>query len=278
MPPPAPLEVKTIYTAQKGRRGPRPAFRRGPATGGVSLVLLGLLNLVAAGGLYYATWWRVDPFLYLTLMMKTPVDVDLEAAGTIFGVPPGGRTGRSERAASEPRLGEPALREPPWGKQTAQKVIPIAAYSWLTLATVAVIALSLASGAALGRGGGTVWRRLGVVLTIGTLLGLGFAVYRVWTVYGIQYRPDHLRIGMAGLAFLGLTVGLLIGRGVRGLTRLSAIVLILSALGSALGLYLGSGCGAIDPKQSTPAYLGFVFVIHSAWGWVLLAAAGRVRG
>ena len=236
-----------------------------------SLLLLGVLNLVASGGLYYATWWHADPFIYLTLMMKTPVDVDPGAVGAMFGVSP-----EAPSSQKGPGVSEQEPEGPVWSGKTAQLAIPITSYSWLTLATIAFCALSLASGATLGRAGGSTWRRIGVVVAIIAALGLGYAVYSVWSEYGARFRPNHLRIGMGGLAILVLMIGVSFGRGARGLTRLAAIVLILSAMGTAAGLYIGHRCGAVDPAWSTPAYIGLAFGVHSLWGWILLVVSGRI--
>ena len=269
----APLEIKVVYDSSKRRR--RTSYRRvtaptkrrmGP------LLLVGVLNLAASGGLYYATWWHADPFIYLTLMMKTPVDVDPGAVGAIFGVSP-----EAPSSQKGPGVREQQPEGPVWSGKTAQIAIPITSYSWLTLATIAACALSLASGAVLGRAGGSVWRRIGVVMTIIVALGLGYAVFRVWNEYGARFLPNHLRFGMGGLTLLLLMIGLSIGRGARGLTLLAAIVLILSAMGTAASLYVGRKCGAIEPALSTPAYLALAFAIHSVWGWILLVVSGRVR-
>src|SRR3990172_2018373 len=82
----APLEVKVIFDASsRGRRRPTRRVSHSPRVSRSSpWIVLGLLNFLAAGGLYYATWWRVDPFIYMTLMLKTPVDMDLNMAAGIF--------------------------------------------------------------------------------------------------------------------------------------------------------------------------------------------------
>ena len=82
---------------------------------------------------------------------------------------------------------------------------------------------------------------------------------------------------MSALMLLAALAGSAIGRGARGLTRLAGVLLILSAVGSVAGLYLGSQCGAIRPGLSSLTFMGIVFVVHSAWGWILLPVAARIR-
>ena len=97
-----------------------------------------------------------------------------------------------------------------------------------------------------------------------------------WQDYGLKYRPDHFRFGMAGFVVTVAAIGITIGRGARMLTRLAAAMVILSAVASVVGLYLGAECGAIDPARSSMAFLALVFAIHSLWGWVLLPVSSRL--
>ncbi|MEK7731537.1 MAG: hypothetical protein AAB363_06740 [Planctomycetota bacterium] len=262
------LEVKVIFDASsRGRRRPTRRVGCSPRVSRSSpWIVLGLLNFLAAGGLYYATWWRVDPFIYLTLMLKTPVDVDLNMAAGIF----------------VPRPTEPREQTPPpsvapsYTGRTAQMMIGGAAYGWLTLATLAACTLSASAGAAIGRIGGLRGRRVGTLLALTLTLVLAIAALVVWNQFGRHYLPIHLRMGMGGLVLVTALIGLALGRAARGLARLAAITLILSAVGTVAGLYLGSQCGAIPPAQSAPLYLALAFLIHSGYGWIQLPILARL--
>ena len=268
----APLEVKVIFDASsRGRRKRTHRVRSSPRVNRSSpWIVLGFLNLLAAGGLYYATWWRVDPFIYLTLMLKTPVDMDLDQAAGIF-VP---RNHEPREPAAQPL--PVSVASSAWTGDTVRKVMGSAAYGWLTLATAAACALALSSGSAFGRIGGSPWRRAGIVLAATLTLVLAVAVFLVWNEYGRKYLPVHLRFGMGGLALWMASIGLALGRAARGLARLAAITLIFSALGTVVALYLGSQCGAIPPEQSTLLYLALAFLIHSIYGWGQLPILSRL--
>ncbi len=270
------LEVKVIFDASsRGRRKPTHRVRSSPRVSrSTPWIILGLLNLLAAGGLYYAAWWRVDPFIYLTLMLKTPVDMDLDQAAGIF-VP----RNHEPREPAAPPAAPPlpvSVASSPWTGDTVRKVMGAAAYGWLTLATAAACALALSSGSAFGRIGGLPWRRAGIVLGGTLTLVLAVAAFVVWNEYGRKYLPSHLRFGMGGLALWMALIGLALGRAARGLARFAAITLILSSVGTVTGLYLGSQCGAIPPEQSTPLYLAVAFLIHSIYGWIQLPILSRM--
>lgn len=270
----SPLDIKVVYDASSrpGQRGKavRASGRRPRPT----LLIVALLNLVVAGVLCYATWWPADKFIYLNFVLHTPLDVDVDAAAS--AIVPG--------LAADPFAGEPkeelpedTFVPPAIVGKTAQIVIGVTGYSWLALATIAFCALGLAGGAGLGRAGGSTWRKIGVILSLVALLALAWAGHDVWSEYGGEYPPGKLRAGMAGLVLLSALVGLAVGRAPRGLSRLAAVILIVAAVGSVLGLYLGKLCGAVDPEYSSILFLLIVFVLHSLWGWVLFPVSVRMR-
>ncbi|MFH1109330.1 MAG: hypothetical protein V1790_09070 [Planctomycetota bacterium] len=267
----APLEVKVIFDASsRGRRKPTHRVRSSPRISRSSpWIILGIFNLLAGGGLYYTTWWRVDPFIYLTFMLRSPVDVSVFAFTPLAFPIPEPRSDLAVQATRE------MLRSPPELARN-QIMMGATAYGWLTLATAAACALSLSAGAALSRIGGSPWRRAGVVLAATLTLALAAAVFLVWNEYGRKYLPVHLRFGMGGLALWMASIGLALGRAARGLARLAAITLIFSAAGTVVALYLGSQCGAIPPEQSTPLYLALAFLIHSIYGWIQLPILSRL--
>lgn len=375
-----PLDIKVIYSASGKRASPkraappprpqrdprshrRPEGSRAAATSGrtspFKLLLLGVLNLAVAGGLYYATWWRVDrELIYMTLTYKTHVPgVNLDEFAKLIvpnaappprvsrgttaptrgrGSQPGARekasgrrvgnsrrTGRTRQdarpevqnpepsagakdepspnatetggaqqptnaAGSDTRAGEMAAateQETASGDQhqarytgeTATKIIGISAYGWLTLSTIAFGFLAMAAGALLATAGGHRWRRIGLILSAGGLAGLCWFGYSTWVQYGEAYPTGHLRWGMGGLALLAVLVGMAIGRAPKGLNRVAAAMLLVSAIGSVVALYLGHLCDAIPAEQASLGFLAVVFVIHSFYGWLLLPVASRLR-
>jgi hypothetical protein len=270
-----PLDIKVVYDASSRRK------RKGTVVPGGErkraapiLLVVGLLNLAAAGGLCYATWWPIDSFIYMNFVLRTPLDIDLDAAaGAIMP----GLSADSPQAAGATDLPVGELPPPTIVGRTAQIVIGVTGYSWLTLATMAACALALAGGAAWGRSGGALWRTAGLLLAVVVVAGLAWFGYSVWTEYGTVYPPGALDLGMGGLVLLAALVGMAIGRGARGLTRLAGIMLIISAAGSVAGLYSGRLCGAVESQYASFSFMAVVFVIHSVWGWVLLPLASRMR-
>jgi hypothetical protein len=243
-----------------------------------------VLNLIVAGALCYGTWWRVDPYLYMTMMLHTPVPVqgvDLDEAAThILGISPeeSGSTVPMPAADADSPLPapNPPERTQQYRSDTAQAVIFGSAYIWLALATIACCVVAASGGASLGRAGGRPIRTFGVIAASGGMLALVYVVYQMWGEYGWQYRPTHWRTGMSLLVLLTAFAGLVVARGARRLTRLAAVLLIVSAAGSVAGLYLGAQAGAIPVEQSTPMFLALVFIIHSLYGWILLPVSSRV--
>lgn len=270
----SPLDIKVVYDASSrpGRQGkamPVGGRRRRPM-----LPVVALLNILVAGALCYATWWPADKFIYLNFVLHTPLDVDVDAAASAI-VPSLAANPSAADLEEEPP--ENSFAPPAIVGRTAQIVIAATGYLWLMLATIACCALGLAGGAGVGHTGGSTLRGAGAVLSLAVVLGLAWAGYSVWSEYGSEYPPDKLRAGMAGLVFLSVMAGLAIGRAPRGLSRLAAVILILAAVGSAVALYLGRLCGAVDPEYSSILSLGIVFVVHSLWGWILFPIASRVR-
>ena len=271
-----PLDITIVYSASGRQRRRESVAHTYRAARGGSLLLLGALNLIAAGAMYYGIWWRVDPFLYVRFIMRGYLPgVDLDQAANIFGP----RLPSSEEAQLPPEPEQAPATGAAYTGQTGNIIIGATAYSWLTLSSIASGAVALASGTMLGRAGGLQWRRAGLFMMFGLLVVLGLAGYGVWAKFGMQYRPSQLRVGMGGLVLLAALLGLAMGRGVRGWTLTASVLMILSAVGSAVGLYLGTLCGLITPDELPFRFVYFtalVFALHSLWGWILLATAPRL--
>jgi hypothetical protein len=275
------VPVRVIFdSTQRRRRGPVAYVSRRSA--GKSILILGLLNFAVAGTLYYVIWWRVDPFLAVNMVLKTPIiadipQADLEAAvSQMFGMPLQTR----REAAADVTADSDAARSR-WSGGTTQRIIPGAAYTWLTLATMGYCFLALAGGAAFGAGlaPGELKRLAGLLLTLFLVGGLAYGGYIIFTKYRTGYPVEYLRYGMGGLALLAAALGLALspqGRGLRRAIRLASYCIILSAIASVLGVYLWREAGAIEPQYATPAMLALIFAAHSAWGWLLFIFSFRL--
>jgi len=286
----APVEVQVVFDASKGRkrravrpkRSPQRLPSKTPRRAGAMAIVLGLANVAVAGAFYYATWWKADPEIYLRLVTKTPVpvDIDLEqAAAQILGIrkPPSpkratpvqGSTRTNQPDAPSTAIGAGELDFPAakWSGRTTQMAIPIVAYAWLTTSTVSYLLVAMAGGAMLL--GGPSRRRVGVVLAVFGVVGLGAGAYYVYSNFG-TYRPTDLRCGMGLFALLGVAIGSVLGRGGRKIARAASACLLLAAVVTAAGLYVWGQCGALKAEHFTPQFIAMAFAVHAAWGGVLV--------
>lgn len=272
----APFEIKVVYDASRRRRGTTvrttSVHKSGSANAG--LLLGALLNLLVAGVMYYAVWWMADPFLYFTMMTKTPVDLPSSVVADPLGI--GGPT---DSATAEPESVPADTPESAstWSTKTAQSVIGATAYGWLVLATASACAVALAGGAWLGAVGGH-WVRvagfMGLLVVIG---GVGFFAYRIWAEHEMMFKPRQLRIGMGWLTLLVALLGLAVAARARGVTKLAAIVVLIASVSTPLGLWLWNMFGALEPQFAQWPWLAGGLGIHAVWGLVLLVAANRIR-
>ena len=149
---------------------------------------------------------------------------------------------------------------------------------WEVLATLVSCALALSGGALVAKAKSNGIRAGVIIVGLLGVAALGWRAYSLWQQYG-RFVPDQIRIDIAALvAILGL-VGLAISSGARTLTRVAAILLILSAAGSVIGMYVGTHFEAITPDALPASLLTCavgVFLIQSAWGWLLLPVASRI--
>jgi len=266
MKPNSPLDIKVIY-GSSSNQSRTPAIIGGTTKKTKAIWFLAIVNLLVSGTLYYGTWWEIDPFLYMTLIMKTPVvvDVDLdEAAAAMFGIQPATRK-------PEPSTADQATKnkQTQWSGKTSQVLIPLMSYSWLTFATIASGLLAILSGSLMSKARSNQSKMMGRICTGITLITLITFIVVIWSRYGMSYRPNHLRVGMAGFIVFCLTFGLTLSARSSGLARISSMVLIVSASCSVMGLVFGYYCGAIEAEYFTIPFIAMVFVIHSCWGWIL---------
>lgn len=306
----APLEITVVYDASgRSRRPPKPVHakkvrppRAKAASASTGVVVLGALNLLAAAGYCYATWWPVEEYIVVNSAMRTPFmsDLDLDAtAAAMFGsmATPGGKPRPllvpplrdSESTEARPNAaGSTDSRKDPFAKaeparpvsqfdvRTSQLVIGITVTGWLVLATASCCALAIAGGAGFTRAGGTSMRVLGIILALGLAALLVWKGYELWTQVGKDVSPARLRPLVLALVGLGAATGIAVGRGVRGLSKAAGILVIVAAIGSVAGLYLGHMAGVVEAAQATALFLAIVFVGHSLWGWLLLLISRKV--
>jgi len=261
----APLEVKVIYDSSSGR-GKRGIVVTRTRVANSRWLVVGLLNLLVAGAVYYGTWWRVDrDVLYPKLIMKSTIPgVDLNQVAQAFGPK------NAPRRQSQP----PSQVVTTIDRDTIQ--LGVVAYAWLALATISYGALALSAGSLLGRWRVDSIRRIGVILTVAAAAGLGLTAYIVLNKHGMQYPTGALRWSMGGLGGLLLFVGLAIASHVRGLAKLASITLLLSAIGSAVGLILFGQVDAVPKEQTTITFIGMVFFIHAFWAFILWPVSSRL--
>jgi hypothetical protein len=292
------LDIKIVYSARAGRkprRAGRPTSNAAVTRPAWRWAALGLVNLVVACVVYYATWWRVDPFLYMTAMWKAPLPgVDAEEAAALLGLGPApGRTQpprvRTPRNLSAGEANQPA--QPSAAATTPGAILAASAdapkrnavlfgaalYGWLSISTISYSLLAVAAGASLARAGAGIWRRKWVILLLGAVAGMAYAAFDLLGRFGWQFPPDNLRWFWGGLVVLSVLAGLVVQRWYRGLNRVAALGLIAAAAGSVAGLMALKECNALEKAEyASLASLSMVFAVHSFYGWLLLPISARI--
>jgi len=281
------------------------------SAGRAAILLVALMNLSAACGLYCLTWvpisrqsWApswwpavsADTWISEVLLLKTPLYIP--HAGQLFAMF-GGRSGRKAPADANnghPGTGgqaanatQPAADSPEsdvgvavhttamFPMRQRATVMVASAYGWETLVAAAVCALALAAGVGLGRISSAGLRRWMLWAALLAALALAGWAWHTWVQKGRQFSANDVRFGIAGLVGLFLLFGVSAGRGLIGFNRTAGVVLILLGLGSVAALELGARCDALTPSQATVAYQARIFGIHSAYGWLLLLMSFLVR-
>ena len=264
----ATLDIKVVYDVRSRRRRGRRAAPAPRGRRGLSLVVIGLVSLSVAASLYYGTWWRADPELRLKLLMHTPLPgVDVGQAAAALG----------PSSAAAPSAPKPASSSTPAARKHAIWFVGTA-LGWEVFCTLAACALALAGGAQLGRVSTSSWRAAGMALGFAVLCFAGWKAYGLWVQYH-RFVPDQIRVDVGVVVLIFTLIGAWIARWARGLTLLAAILLILSACGSVLGLYVASHYGAVQPSELPFSLLplaALIFVTQSLWGWILLFLSRRL--
>ena len=281
------VEVKVVYCASGRHRRSARSVAVGRWLPGF---VLGLLSLGVASGMFYAAWWPINTFIGTRILMRTPIPLTAEQSAALNeAFTPRNRA----RSPGAPHLIQPEPAPKPVAGSTApvyqgvaaQKIVFGAGYGWLWLASGAVCLLAMGAGGMWGGAAPRSLQRAALLLFVLALLGLGGQLIHIWQTYGgLESRwagggllggvpmPLYRWLG-ASAALCALLWGLGTARTGRGLSRLAAFSLIVAAIGSVAALYYGHAAGAVEAQFVTFSFLGLVFVIHSAWGWLLLILA-----
>lgn len=271
----SPVEVKVVYSVSQRRRRSS-VVRIGPSpAGSTKLMVVGLLSAAMAVGMYYAAWWKADPELRAMVLMHTPlVGLDFDGVSTLMSkaIAPEDSavaTGLTSVGASEDVAAAQLV-------QAARFVITILA--WEAITTVSILLLALLSGGLIARAGPGGLRRAAVFIGLIALALVAAAGLWLWSHYG-RFEPKQLRTDVAALVLCFGLLGLMLRRGGCKLGRLAAVLLILSAAGSAYTLNVLVEFGAVKLQDLPLALLpctAVVFIVHSLWGWFLLLLAPRL--
>ena len=271
-------EIKVIYSAS-GRTS-RVVRPRTSAGSGTYATAVGFAGLMVAFVMFYATWWPINTFVGITVILKAPMPLspaDAEAMSRAFGGGvrrPTGRVGRSAPRVEEPA--EPAAPVVKYQGLTARNVIVGTAYSWQALASVAFCVLALAAGAAWSAGLAARLKSVARILAGLTAIVLLLMGAFAWLKYGGGFPMAAARAVIAGLILLALLLGIGFGRGGQRANLVAGVLLILAAAGSVAGLHLWTQAGALAGTQASLGFMLMVFCSHSAFGWLLLPLSRRL--
>lgn len=275
-------KISVVYTADGDTLG-RSRGRR------ALIAILGAANLAAAAALYYVAWWPIDNWMVETYLLEAPFVPASEMAqfARLFRINPAEvRNGAADSAQLPPPPVEPpALNSlpAPWLDRTPWRIrIPgryqaplttVAMYGWLTLAALAVWTLALAGGACVGAAGGWRIRSVGkVVAPVGVVALAAWGAY-VWVTKQTQFSVDDGRLAIAGVAAVCALAALASGRHPVGWVRVAAIMVILSAMGTAAGLWLAACCDTLSGERASLGFMLKASALHAAFGVFLLAAS-----
>lgn len=270
-------KVTVIYSSRVARA---PLAARQPGAVVLSL-LIGLLHLLVASGVFYAVWWPIDKWMAVTIMMKVPLPIDAIAK---MGEQGSGIAWLLLGAELETR---PAADNPDAGDGNgapdfaARLLYPMRArgaiagatmYAWQGLMASVVFLWALAAGKRIGGSAGpSAPRAFGwAAWTVAAALGGWAAV--TWMQSGRMFAVSAGQIGLGGLGVLFFLIGAAIGFRGRAVEYAAALWLILSAAASVVALTLADRCDALEPAQAATAFKLLVFTAQSAYGWLVLAA------
>ncbi len=271
----SPVEVKVVYSASKRRRRPS-VVRIGPSSAGsTKLMVVGLISAALAVGMYYATWWMANPELNTMVFMHTPLaGLDFDGVSTLLSK----AIAPSDVAAASGPTSVSATEDVAAAQLRSAAHFVITIVGWHAMNTASILILLLLSGGLIARTDAKRLRRAAVTLGFIALAIAAVAGLWLWLRYG-RFEPKQIRTDVGALVVCFFLLGLMLRRGGCKLGRLAAILLILSAAGSAYTLNVLVEFGAIKSKELPLALLpctAIVFVVHSLWGWTLLLFAPRL--
>ncbi len=275
-------KVTVIYSS---RAVPAPLAARKPGAVILSL-LIGLLHLLVASGVFYAVWWPIDKWMAVTIMMKVPLPIDAIAkmADNSKGERGSGLAWlllsaelEAHPAADNPDAGDgnvapdsaARLRYPmPYRGEIAGRTM----YYWQALMASVVGLWSMAAGVRFGGTGGRGMRRACAWGAVIATIVLGSWAAFTWQRYGWHFPISAGQTGLAGVGVLFFLLGAAMGFRGRGVEYAASIWLILSAAASVMALTLADRCDALEPAQAATAFKLLVFAVQSAYGWLILTA------
>lgn len=269
--------TQTDSTMASARQSASPRRRRNTAW-----IAVGAAHLLAAVAIYVLIWipvyrqpwargwWPVslDAWMSAVLIWKTPFPVGSQEAVETLLEDRKAITNHGPEGAVDSAEGTAAARKIPMRLRSAVLVLTV--MGWEILAGLAMGALALAGGAALGLGCRGGLRRVFILLAAMTAMALAVGVAWVWSVYGTGFPVSANRAVVGGLLLFLAFFGLAIGDAPRGLSALAAVLLLTSAAATWYGLDLAVRCEALDPAMGTFGYRTNAFGIHSAYGWIIL--------
>ncbi|GJM26136.1 MAG: hypothetical protein DHS20C16_25510 [Phycisphaerae bacterium] len=155
----------------------------------------------------------------------------------------------------------------------AQVVLAATAYGWLIVSTLAGFGLTIAGCAGLSSRG--VLRRLGMVLLPVSIIACAAIGWYVWKKYSWYetllpewVKPLSIGLGMAAFG----SIGFMLNRHGRGMHSLAGLGVIVSALLSMAAIWIAVRWGQMPSDPVNAMLYTKIFVVQSAYGWLLLLA------
>ncbi len=157
--------------------------------------------------------------------------------------------------------------------QKAQVVLAAGAYGWLAVASLAGFFLTIAGCSGLSSKG---WlRRIGMYLmplSVVVCGAIGWYIQKKYSWYETLLpgwvKPCGIGLGMAAFG----SIGFMLNRHGRGVHQMAAIGVIVAAALSVAAVWIAVRWGQMPSDQITVALYTKIFVVQSAYGWLLLLA------
>ncbi len=284
--------INTIYVA--GDDDVRPGGR---------LRALALVTILVSLVWLYITWGSLYQWSQKTLMFG-----ELNIAGGMMGltpVPAAAGNQKQDDATSKSRGQDDKAKSPPPKKretraevrarraefkrkqtekreaaklrkkeaQEAHVVLAATAYGWLALLSLTAFVLSSAGCAGLSSKG--FLRRTGAIVLPLSIVAGAAVVWYVWKKYEWyeSILPDWVRPTLVGLGFAAsASIGFMLNRHGRGMHQSAGVVVIVSALLSMASVWTAVHWGQMPGDQINAVFYTKIFLVQSAYGWLMLLA------